>query len=353
MGEATTADGKSAGKMRRLLDLLEDKRSLLIVMQDNPDPDCIASAAALRRLVNVLGEIQCSIAYGGVVGRAENKAMMDYLALNFRTADQVDPSKFDAIALVDTQPNAGNNFLPHGRLADIVIDHHPIRPDTRGVPFTDVRSKYGSTSTILHEYLTEAGIIPDPRLATALVYGILTDTQELGRKARQADREAMHWLYPLANTRMLSAIRRGRVTAHYYRMLHRALLGACVRGSGVHTDLGKVDNPDILGEVADMLLRLEDADWAMAIGLYRDTGWISLRTSQTNATARDLMRTLVDGLGTGGGHEMSAGGQVPGIEDATRWTAVAKKLRDRFLSGIGAGDQRGRRLIPAEKRKPE
>ena len=154
-------DSRSAHKVRRLLETLSDRRSLLIVMQDNPDPDSIASAASLRRIANQLGDVTCSIAYGGKIGRGENRALADYLGLNFRPIDQVDPKKFDAIALVATQPGTGNNSLPDDVRAHIVLDHHPLRPGTRSVPFTDVRSRYGALSSILVEYLREADIVPE------------------------------------------------------------------------------------------------------------------------------------------------------------------------------------------------
>ena len=60
---------RSPRKARRLQEVLRDKRSLLILMQDNPDPDSIGAAAALRRIANATGDVSCSIAYGGTVGR--------------------------------------------------------------------------------------------------------------------------------------------------------------------------------------------------------------------------------------------------------------------------------------------
>jgi hypothetical protein len=164
------ANSKSTTKAAGLLDLLRGKRSLLIVMQDNPDPDSIAAAAALRRIANTLTDVQCSIAYGGMIGRGENRAVAGYLGLNFRPMEEIDLEKYDAVALVDTQPRTGNNSLPADRMPDIVLDHHPLRPETRSAAFSDVRKRYGAVSTILVEYLGELGITPDPPLATAQLY---------------------------------------------------------------------------------------------------------------------------------------------------------------------------------------
>jgi nanoRNase/pAp phosphatase (c-di-AMP/oligoRNAs hydrolase) len=338
--------GLSARKVRRLVDLLGGKKSLLILMQDNPDPDSIAGAAALRRIANAIGEVPCSIAYGGAVGRGENRAMMRYLRLNFRHMREVEAGRFAAIALVDTQPGTGNNSLPEHALPDIVVDHHPLRTATRKVAFTDVRSRYGAVSTILFEYLSDLGITPDATLATALLYGIRSDTQDLGREAIAADRRAAHALFPLANTAMLSAIQRGSVRASYFRNLARALGNARVYGPAIATYLDEVDNPDILGETADLLLRHEGIDWILCQGVYEGTMWLSLRTAQTAVRAVDVAHRIVDGIGTGGGHEMSAGGQVPLGNDGPEARDRARRtVQKRFLEAVGANPRAGRGLV--------
>ena len=112
-------------------------------MQDNPDPDSIAAAVALRLLVHTLGKVRCSIAHGGTLGRAENRALVRYLNLNLRAITQVEWVGFDLIALVDTQPGTGNNSLPGDVTAQIVIDHHTYRRATRHAKLIDVRHGYG------------------------------------------------------------------------------------------------------------------------------------------------------------------------------------------------------------------
>ena len=177
---------KTGSKLQKLTELFTGKAYLLVVMQDTPDPDSLAAAVALRRLAKSLANLQCSLAYGGTVGRGENRALVKYLGLNLRPCDEIDYEKYDLVAMVDTQPGTGNNSLPETVTPNIVIDHHPIRRQTRTAAFTDVRSGYGAASTILVEYLIEAGITPDTPLATALLYGIRSDTQDLGREASRS-----------------------------------------------------------------------------------------------------------------------------------------------------------------------
>jgi nanoRNase/pAp phosphatase (c-di-AMP/oligoRNAs hydrolase) len=330
---------KTSSKLQKLTELLTGKTYLLVVLQDTPDPDSLAAAVALRRLAKSQPNVQCSIAYGGTVGRGENRALVKYLGLNLRLCGEVDYGKFDLIATVDTQPGAGNNSLPDTVLPDIVVDHHPIRRQTRVVPFTDIRSGYGATSTILVEYLIEAGITPDTPLATALLYGIRSDTQDLGREASRADIEAIQFLYPFANKRMLSVIQRGEVPRVYYQMLADALRNACVQGPAIVTELGDVDNPDMIAEVADLLLRDDETTWTMCTGYWNNKMLISIRTSEESNLAEKVIKHMVARKGTGGGHLTYAGGQIPLTKGTKKEREeLEKDVLRKFIEAIGASD---------------
>jgi nanoRNase/pAp phosphatase (c-di-AMP/oligoRNAs hydrolase) len=334
--EMSKAAGKTHRKIRKLREEFAGKSYLLIVMQDNPDPDSIAAAVALRKIANSVADLSCSIACGGTVGRGENRALIKYLGLNLRNCAEIDYSKFDLIAMVDTQPGTGNNSLPKDTVPHIVIDHHPIRRLTRTVPFTDIRSSYGSTSTILVEYLIEAEIVPEIPLATALLYGVRSDTQDLGREATRADIDAIELLYPLANKRMLSVIQQGKVPRVYFQMLADALRNAHVQGPAILTELGDIDNPDMIAEVADLLLRDDEIVWTLCSGFWNDKLLISIRTTEESNLADRVARRLVARKGTGGGHQTYAGAQVPVAEmSKTQRQRLTKHLHRRFLKLIG------------------
>lgn len=130
---------KTDTKAETLVSLLKKSQSVLIVMQDNPDPDSIAAALGLRKIANSQSEAQCTITYGGAIGRAENKALVKYLSVNIRPFQEINPTRFDLFCMVDTQPGTGNNSLPEDFVPDIVIDHHPIHSETRQCIFTDIR----------------------------------------------------------------------------------------------------------------------------------------------------------------------------------------------------------------------
>ena len=141
-----------------LLDTLGGSRSIVILTHDHPDPDGIASAAALRYLLKELSKARVTLAYGGVIGRAENRALIRNLKINLTPLERLDITKQRSFILVDTQPGTGNNSLPDGVTPVAVIDHHRIRKRTRKSPFFDVREGYGASSTIEAEYLFQSGL---------------------------------------------------------------------------------------------------------------------------------------------------------------------------------------------------
>ncbi len=337
---------KTAKRIESLRSLFSVGSSLLIVLQNNPDPDSIAAAMALRYLANKFGGINCTLAHGGSIGRAENRAMVRYLGLNPRKLDSIEPQRYDHIAMVDTQPNTGNNALPVELVPDIVIDHHPCRHGTRSVRFIDVRSRYGACATILFEYIQEAGLEIEPPLATALVYAIRSDTQDLGREACKMDITAMQALYPIANLKMLSDIQRGRVERGYFKLLHKALGNAVACDKCIVSSLGEIDNADMIAEVADILLRDDKAIWTMCYGYYEDSILLSLRGEQDTKKASDIIKRIVSRMGTGGGHALMAGGQIDiSKKNAQEIKKIEQTIKNRFFKSIGANSDKAVKLL--------
>lgn len=343
----TRARGRTnAERCTQLLSIVRPARSMLILLQDCPDPDALAAGAALREIANQISGITCALAHGGVVGRAENQALAKYLGLNLHSRKDILPENFDVVAMVDAQPGTGNVLCPDDFVPDIVIDHHPVRPRTRRSPFIDIRRRYGATSTILYEYLSLLDLVPDKRLATALLYGIRSDTQDLGREASRADIRAHLELYPLANQRMLARIQRAPVPREYYRALSMALHTTMLAGQGVFCRMGSPAQPEMVAEMADFLLRFEECSWVFCLGVFDQAMHLSLRRKPDGELeAGEAMRTLVQGFGTGGGHGSMAGGQVPlAGTDADKIIAT---LIHRFSRLIGCRDDAWEPLVPS------
>ena len=333
-----TRRNNPASRLAKLSSVLEGAKTMVIVMQNNPDPDAIGAAAGLREIANELHGIACSVAHSGHVGRAENKALLRYLGINARPTVDLELDRFDRIAMVDAQPGAGNvTFDPKIRL-DVVIDHHPIRRETRSARFTDIRSRYGATSTIIFEYLQEAGIEPPTPVATAMVYGIKSDTQDLGRESTRADVEAFLGLYPQSNVKGLGRIVAAPLPRTYFSKLLRAIANATIFGDRVVSYLGRLDNPEMVAEAADLLLRIEDVNWSMCLGVI--DGWIhlSLRTVARDVDAGKVARNLGGRRGFGGGHQSLAAAQIPLPADATTDRLIRRMVNGlikRFLKATG------------------
>jgi nanoRNase/pAp phosphatase (c-di-AMP/oligoRNAs hydrolase) len=114
-------------------------------------------------------------------------------------------------------------------------------------------------------------------------------------------------------------------------------------------NLGDVDNPDMMGETADLFLRHEGIEWVLCFGAHDGKLLLSMRTSQSRKRAGDVMKRIVSRIGTGGGHATAAGGQVP-LKKGTRAEREGrhKAFRDRFLKEVGGTNGRGRRLLGGE-----
>lgn len=316
----------------------------LLLTHDNPDPDGLAAAAALATILRRRFRRRVTVAYGGIIGRAENREMVRGLHLRLSHLRHLNRKHYRHFALVDCQPWTGNSQLPKGVVPDLVFDHHPARKATQSLPFADVRRDYGATASILAEYLAESGIKPTRALATGLVYAIRVETQEFGREAAGPDHEAYDRLLPHVDRRALARIQGAPLPLDYYRNLHRALDALWSTGSLVISHLGRVEQPDIVPEIADLLLRMEGKTWSMATGLFGDRVYLSIRTSNTRAEAGNLIRRLIGKNGKGGGHGTMAGGYVMlGRAGDEGSAALERSLGQRFARALKKNPER---LLP-------
>ncbi len=129
---------------------------------DDPDPDAIASGMGLAHPFQQRLDLEATLAYGGIVGRAEDKAMPLLLTIQMHHRDQLDPEDYDVLALVDGQPRPSSVVLHQEINPTVVIDHRcAVLSEITGVQFVDFHTGCGSTSTILISYLRAAGLAPD------------------------------------------------------------------------------------------------------------------------------------------------------------------------------------------------
>src|SRR5258708_6920294 len=303
----------------------------LVLTHDNPAPDALASAVLLCSLLRRAFKQRATAAYGGIVGRAENREMVRSLHLKISHIRHLSLKRYQRFALVDTQPRTGNNQLPAELQPDVVIDHHPVRKATLAAGFLDIRPTYGATATLLGEYLLAAGIRPTHGLATALMSAIRSETQDFPREFAGPDKAIYDELFPLANHHLLARIQNPRLPPSYFGNLHEALERLESVDSLILSHLGAVEQPDIVPELADLLVRMDGKTWSLVTGTYGDRLYLSIRTTNPRADAGALMRRLIGRGGKGGGHGRTAGGWIDAAklgppERLRLQTAIAEKL---------------------------
>lgn len=330
-----------AERAARLVEFARGRRKALILTHDNPDPDGISSATALAQILEAKAGVPSTLAYGGLVGRAENRALLKVLRLPFVPMHRVALGDFDLVCMVDTQPESQNHSLPDDRFPEVIIDHHPARPSSRGAAIAEVGGIFGATATILTHYLRVLEVEPTQEVATALFYGIKADTRDLGRETMPADVDAYVWLFPRTDKEALARIEHPRLPPEYFRLYHTALEQAQVFANAVWSDLGWIYTPDMVAEVAERLLYLEGIKWSLALALHDEHLFFSLRTNDRRMNAGRLIREVVTPFGGGaGGHGQMAGGRIPiaGRNEA-ELEALKMAVRARFLEAWGLADQ--------------
>ena len=335
-------------RLEKLEEIVKGKK-VLILLHNNPDPDAIAAGWALSYLLKKKFAVSSRIVYGGRITRPENRTMIRRLGIGIKPLEKVSVSRFNVLAMVDTQPWTGNSSLPKSLRPSIVIDHHNLRKVTQKVDFVDVRPHYGSAATILTEYLIDAGLMIPKKLATALYFGIKADTQNLGRDATEADYRAATTLYPSVQLRKLSQIEHPELSREYFDDLDKAIHGAKIHRNVILCDLGSLTNTDMIGFISDLLVRISGIRWSFVWGRDDSQLIFSLRTKRVKQNAGRVAQQLVNGLGSAGGHGMVAGGQI-----LTRGLTPEKEkelgqtLEKRFLKIVGQEKANEKLILKSE-----
>ena len=132
----------------------------------------------------------------------------------------------------------------------------------------DIKEDYGANSTIMTEYLRAAKIKPSPRLATALFYGIKTDTDNFVRPSTQNDINAFRYLYPFANINLIKKIESSEMTRQTLAGFRTAMENMTFLKDKAFIHMGRVGDPDILVMIADFFLKMVEATWCIVSGVY-------------------------------------------------------------------------------------
>lgn len=329
-----TADD-NARRVHELRAFAHETDVVPILLQQDPDPDGMASAMAIRALLH-REEDDSPIISLGEVTRPENQRMAELIGLRVVRVTPAELKGFKRVIAVDTQPAPVES-----RTRYAVIDHHPVRDDYTA-DFLDIRTHYGAAATIATEYLRVADEQRiTPRLATALIYGIRTDTEVLRRGTSSADVEAYAYLQDRADQELLRRIGRPSFSEDALRSVGRALAALRKEGDVATAYVGRLDTrtAHVLPNLADFCLAIESVSWSAAAGLVDDELVMNIRHVGGGAGAGELARALAEVEGKGGGHRSMARvsitldhgrafGEEAGDEEAADW------LLERVLGGV-------------------
>jgi nanoRNase/pAp phosphatase (c-di-AMP/oligoRNAs hydrolase) len=249
-------------KLKKFLKLFQSTSKVLVVI--NADPDAIASAMAVKRLLwRKVSEVY--IAHFNKISRPDNLAMIEYTEPGLVSLDNINKDDFDIFVIVDSQPDHNEIFAQF--TFDAIIDHHPLTCDIAS--YVDIRPVYGACSTIMTEYLKSKKIKPSSRLAAALMLGIKTDTSDFTRQASLKDIRAFQHLYKFADNNIVTKVERAALTQADLDFLGVAIKKRKIFNNRVFFHAGNITKPDELVVVADFFLTLARINWSIISGIYK------------------------------------------------------------------------------------
>jgi nanoRNase/pAp phosphatase (c-di-AMP/oligoRNAs hydrolase) len=330
----------------RLLAALSSFRRVVVVSHVNPDPDSLASALGIKALVESSqpGK-QVILTVDGMIARSENRAMVELIPIPVVPVEGVTTDSETAVVMVDTQPYTGRRHS-EAAMPQVVIDHHETGGVLEGVLFSDIRTHLGATSTMVTGYLIEQQVVVTPQLATALLYGIDSETTGYPREASSLDDGALIWLFPRADKDLLAQIRNPRLPQSHFATFQHALANAFLYDALVVSWCGTVTQPDIIAEIADFFIRFDQVNWSLAAGVFEDRLKLSLRAGSLGGRAGETLHAVINGLGSAGGHDKRAGGAIV-LADLRPETieALLGTVRRRLLDHLQVDEQQGHRLL--------
>jgi nanoRNase/pAp phosphatase (c-di-AMP/oligoRNAs hydrolase) len=273
--------------------------------------------------------------------------MVHLLKPPIELVDGLDVTGNPATVLVDCDEAAENHLLAASSLRPIgVIDHHSGNGRRRRLRFRDVRPNIAASATITASYIKEQDNLPDQRLATALLYAIRTETRGGETRHSRLDRQIVTWLSEFADLEKLAEIESAPLTRNYYADLVLALQSTFVYDEVGLCFLPQAQGAEIIGEVADLLVRCHGLKKVLCGAIIGDSLLLSVRTERGAGNAAELTRKTLSGLGQGGGHRQRAGGKIILARCSYTTDELCDELRNRWLSACGVDRQRGTRLVP-------
>ena len=327
---------------QRLFSLLASWEGTLgIITHKNPDPDAISSAMALAEIAKQANgkTLATRIFYEGNIGHQENRTFVNLLDIKMEhlTADAL--AKCTYLAMVDCEGPGANNDVPPQTKINIIIDHHREgKHVTNQNNFVDIRPGVGATASIMTQYLQELDVPVDKRVATALLYGIRTDTKEFKRNVTPQDLSYAGFLLPLTDADLLDKIMSPSMSQETLDVIGKAIHERKIQSGYLFANVGYVMNRDALPQAADLLISLEGVNTALVYGITDNAIVISARNRDIRLHIGNALSEAFGDMGDAGGHPNMAAATLPlhyfgKVEDKARLLEIViepvlKKFRD-------------------------
>jgi nanoRNase/pAp phosphatase (c-di-AMP/oligoRNAs hydrolase) len=291
-------------KLLRFYEQFSGEDHVLVLI--NADPDAIASAMAVKRLLwRKVASV--AIAHTNVIKRPDNLTMIRVLGVNMTHVDEVEAGRHNRIVMVDSQPSHGDVMARYQ--PSVIIDHHPESGAVAS--FCDIRPKYGATASIMTEYLRAARIKPSVKLATGLFFAIKNDTSNFERQTLIEDLRAFQFLFRYANPYLVRRIEQAELKPEFLKYFKLALETKRMRKGKAYVDLGPVVNPDVCVLIADFFMRVTAVKWTIVSGRHNKKLIVVFRNDGIRKNAGKVAKESFGQLGSAGGHKSMARAEVP------------------------------------------
>jgi nanoRNase/pAp phosphatase (c-di-AMP/oligoRNAs hydrolase) len=279
---------------------------IALVVPEGASIDALASAVGLQALCKEWGVAARVFAEGEVTGD-DGKAFSNIFDVDLTVIEDgnegVDCDAAIAVGGGGAVPRLSNNPP-----VVAVIRHRPTAEENI---LTITRADDGATATTVTELVREAGLVPDQRVATALLYGIRAGTREFRRANGRNDYDAAGFLHAYADLGRIEDLRSPGVSGDTFDVLGDAIANRERRASFAVTNVGVVPSVSALEEASDSLLRLEGVSTAAVFGIHEESIVVSCRAEDVRTNAVDILGEAFDASETTGGNADAATARVP------------------------------------------
>lgn len=320
--------------MTKLEELLKEinREHVYIQTHNFPDPDAIASAYGLQRLLAHRG-VRATICYNGKIDRYSTDKLRELMEIELLNVEDIASvlSEEDEVILVDSQKGNSNIINITGDEI-ICIDHHPMN-DKYEYRFADIRPEVGACATMIAQYFFENDVPMDEKIATALTYGIRIDTNNLTRGVSKLDIEMLYRMFDLCDYEIIHMLENSNLCFEDLVAYSQAISSIEVYDNISFADTGR-DCP-VIANISDFMLALKEVSFSVVYSRKEGGIKLSVRSEKSSLDAGKIIGKALENIGNGGGHASMAGGFVPFKGTDQEAELLMDRIKERFIAVIG------------------